>query len=139
MVDRISKEKRKWNMSRIKCKDTAIEVAVRSFLFKNGFRFRKNVKELPGKPDIVLKKYHTVIFINGCFWHHHENCNLAVIPKTNTAFWVNKFRKNIENDKNTRNKLIENGWNVITIWECQLKNNIEEYMNNIISILKTRD
>ena len=121
MVDRLTKEKRSWNMSRIRCKDTAPEVMVRSFLFKRGFRFRKNVKTLPGKPDIVLPKYKTVIFINGCFWHHHDNCRFATTPKSSSEFWLAKFKKNILNDRKNTLILESSGWTVITIWECELK------------------
>ena len=91
MPDRISREKRSWNMSQIKGKDTSIEVMVRKYLFKHGFRYRKNVSALPGKPDILLPKYKTVIFVNGCFWHHHYGCKSAYIPKSKTDYWINKF------------------------------------------------
>ena len=113
MVDRLTKEKRSWNMSRIRCKDTAPEVMVRSFLFKRGFRFRKNVKTLPGKPDIVLPKYKTVIFINGCFWHHHDNCRFATTPKSSSEFWLAKFKKNILNDRKNTLILESSGWDFI--------------------------
>ena len=99
MTDRITPEHRSWNMSRIKGKDTKIEVKVRSWLFSKGFRFRKNDRRYPGTPDIVLPKYKTVIFINGCFWHRHEGCRYATTPKTRTEFWMNKFEKNVENDR----------------------------------------
>ena len=99
MDDRLSKERRSWNMSRIRGKDTSIEISVRSYLFRNGFRFRKNVSSLPGSPDIVLPKYRTVIFINGCFWHHHEGCRYATVPKSRPEFWMSKFERNVFNDK----------------------------------------
>lgn len=121
MTDRISKKKRSWNMSRIRSKDTKPEIKVRSYLFKLGFRFRKNVQKLPGKPDIVLPKYSTVIFINGCFWHHHQGCRYAYIPKTRTKFWLDKFSKNLENDKKNKVILQQLGWKVVVIWECMLK------------------
>lgn len=136
MADRISKEKRSWNMSRIKGKDTALEVSVRSCLFKKGFRFRKNVKTLPGKPDIVLPKYKTVIFINGCFWHHHENCKYAVTPKTNADFWEAKFERNRLNDEKNRELLEGMGWTVITLWECLLRKDFEKTLNDIADHLK---
>ena len=121
-------------MSRIKGKDTTIEVMVRKFLFKKGLRFRKNVKELPGKPDIVLKKYNTVIFVHGCFWHRHENCPDANLPKTKTDFWTDKLNKNVIRDKENIKKLTDAGWEVIVIWECQLsKKNFEVTMNKIYS------
>lgn len=124
-------------MSRIRGKDTTPEKKVRSHLFKNGFRFRKNVKELCGKPDIVLHKYKTVIFINGCFWHHHENCKYAVIPKTKTDFWIEKFARNKLNDKKNFDQLSSQGWNVITIWECELKNNFEKTLTQLIEYLNS--
>ena len=99
MDDRLSKERRSWNMSRIRGKDTSIEISVRSYLFRNGFRFRKNVSSLPGSPDIVLPKSRTVIFINGCFWHHHEGCGYATVPKSRPEFWMSKFERNVFNDK----------------------------------------
>ena len=98
MADRISPEHRSWNMSRIKGKDTKIEVMVRQYLFHYGFRFRKNDKRYPGKPDVVLPKYKTAIFVHGCFWHRHEGCKLATTPKTRTEFWMEKFAKNVAND-----------------------------------------
>ena len=98
MPDKITKKQRSENMRKIKSKDTSIEVKVRKYLYHHGFRYRKNVKELPGTPDIVLDKYKVVIFVNGCFFHHHNNCKLAYIPKSNTDFWIKKFNRNIEND-----------------------------------------
>ena len=98
MADSLSPEKRSWNMSRIKGKDTSIEIQVRKYLFSHGFRYRKNVKTLPGKPDIVLPKYHAVIFVHGCFWHRHPGCKYSYMPKTKVAFWQTKFDKNVQND-----------------------------------------
>ena len=121
MTDHISPEHRSWNMSRIKAKDTKIEVQVRSWLFSRGFRFRKNDKRYPGKPDIVLPKYKTVIFINGCFWHRHEGCKYATMPKTKVEYWKDKFARNIRNDALHKQQLEEMGWKVIVIWECELK------------------
>lgn len=121
MTDHISPEHRSWNMSRIKGKDTKIEVKVRSWLFARGFRFRKNDNRYPGKPDIVLPKYKTVIFINGCFWHRHEGCKYATMPKTRVDYWNAKFERNVANDKLHIKQLEELGWNVITLWECELK------------------
>ena len=122
-------------MSHIKSKNTKIEIKVRKYLFSKGFRYRVNVKDLPGKPDIVLKKYKTVIFVNGCFWHRHKNCKLATTPKTNTEYWVNKFNHNIENDQKNYEKLNVLGWHVIILWECELKDNFEEIMEQVISTL----
>ena len=132
MTDRISKKKRSWNMSRIRSKDTKPEIKVRSYLFKLGFRFRKNVQKLPGKPDIVLPKYSTVIFINGCFWHHHQGCRYAYIPKTRTKFWLDKFSKNLENDKKNKVILQQLGWKVVVIWECMLKNDFNKTMSTVV-------
>ena len=136
MPDRISREKRSWNMSQIKGKDTSIEVMVRKYLFKHGFRYRKNVSALPGKPDILLPKYKTVIFVNGCFWHHHYGCKLAYIPKSKTDYWINKFNTNIENDIKHEKELRQMGYKVITIWECEIKvcfeYRMEELMREIV-------
>ena len=132
MTDRITTEHRSWNMSRIKGKDTKIEVKVRSWLFSKGFRFRKNDRRYPGTPDIVLPKYKTVIFINGCFWHRHEGCRYATIPKTRTEFWQEKFDRNVANDRKHKEELETMGWRVITLWECELKkNSFEETMNRL--------
>ena len=124
-------------MSRIKGKDTSLEVLVRSYLFRKGFRFRKNVKNLPGKPDVVLPKYKTVIFVNGCFWHHHDNCKLAVVPKTRTDFWLSKFERNRLNDLKHNQLLKSMGWRVITLLECVLKSDFEKTMNVIIERMKS--
>lgn len=120
-MDVHSRETRHYNMSQIKSKDTKPEKLVRSFLFAEGFRFRKNDRRLPGTPDIVLPKYHTVIFVNGCFWHGHEGCRYFVIPSTNTEFWMNKINTNKKRDEDKIQKLKSTGWKVIVIWECQLR------------------
>jgi DNA mismatch endonuclease (patch repair protein) len=131
MADTISKEHRSWNMSRIKGKDTKPEVRVRSWLFRHGYRFRKNDKRLPGVPDVVLPKYKSVIFVNGCFWHRHEGCKYAYTPKSRVDFWQKKFDQNVVNDKLHRDQLEQMGWKVITIWECELKDRPEEVMENV--------
>ena len=138
MTDRITPEHRSWNMSQIKGKNTKIEVMVRSYLFAQGFRFRKNDKRYPGHPDVVLPKYKTVIFVNGCFWHRHKECKLATVPKTKTDFWLQKFNRNVINDLKHQSELESMGWQVITIWECQLKKNVfqttmEDVVRKIIS------
>lgn len=120
-MDVHDKETRSYNMSRIKGKDTKPEEIVRKYLFSKGFRYRKNDKRLPGTPDIVLPKYKTVIFVNGCFWHGHKDCRYFVVPKTNTEFWLNKINTNIERDKRKHKELKELGWNVIVMWECELR------------------
>ncbi len=120
-MDVHNKETRSYNMSRIKSKNTKPEEIVRKFLFSQGFRYRKNDKRLPGHPDIVLPKYKTVIFVNGCFWHGHEGCKYFVWPKSNTEFWKKKITANMERDNRNMENLIQLGWNVLTIWECELK------------------
>ncbi len=131
-MDKITPEQRHYTMSRIRGKDTKPEILVRKFLFSEGFRFRKNDKRYPGHPDIVLPKYHTMVFVNGCFWHGHEGCKYYTVPKSNTEFWVSKVKRNQERDKADKKVLEEKGWNVITIWECQLeKKSREETLQNL--------
>ncbi len=120
-------------MRQIKGKDTKIEVMVRQYLFRQGFRFRKNDKRYPGKPDIVLPKYKTVIFVHGCFWHRHEGCKYATNPKTREEYWTAKFVRNVENDKKHKAELEALGWNVIVLWECELKKDFEAVMQNLIT------
>ncbi len=117
---------RSYNMSQIKGKDTKPEMLVRKFLFGNGFRYRLHDKKLPGKPDIILKKYKTVIFVNGCFWHSHEGCKYFKIPETRTEWWKEKFEKNKTNDEKNKTLLENEGWTVITIYECELKKDKRE-------------
>ncbi len=121
-MDLLTKEKRSWNMSRIKGKDTKPEKTVRSILHKNGFRFRLNRKDLPGKPDIVLPKYKSVVLVHGCFWHRHPRCKFAYNPKSRVTFWQNKFNKTVERDKFVKKELRKEGWKVIVVWECELRN-----------------
>lgn len=121
MADVHSKETRSYNMSRIRSKNTKPEMLVRKFLFSNGFRYRLHDKKLPGKPDIVLPKFKTIIFIHGCFWHGHKGCKYFVIPKTRTEWWINKISGNKKNDLITQQLLKDLGWNVLEIWECDLK------------------
>ena len=120
-MDVHNKEIRSYNMSRIKGKKTKPEEVVAKYLFANGFRYRRNVKGLPGTPDIVMKKYRTVIFVNGCFWHCHEGCKWFVLPETNAEFWKKKFDFNRERDKQNYKKLQDDGWNVIIVWECEIR------------------
>ena len=124
MADVHSPEVRSYNMSRIKGKDTKPEEKVRKYLFSQGFRYRKNVSSLPGKPDIVLPKYKTCVFVNGCFWHGHEGCKYFVWPKNNAEFWKNKITDNIARDQAEHDRLVQMGWRVIVIWECQLKKGV---------------
>ena len=121
MADVHSPEKRSYNMSQIKSKDTKPEEKVRKYLFAHGFRYRKNDARLLGKPDIVLPKYKTVIFVNGCFWHKHEGCRYFVWPKNNAEFWKSKIEKNVERDLRVQQELRSLGWQVIVVWECELK------------------
>ena len=121
MADVHSPEKRSYNMSRIRCKDTKPEELVRKYLFSQGFRYRKNDTRLPGKPDIVLPKYKTVIFVNGCFWHGHEGCKYFVWPKNNAEVWKEKIGKKIGRDRTNHQLLRAQGWKIIDVWECQLK------------------
>lgn len=122
MADVHDKETRSFNMSRVRSKDTKPEMLIRKFLFANGFRYRLHDKKLPGKPDIVLSKYKTVIFINGCFWHGHENCKYFKLPKTRTEWWKAKIERNIVNDKEKHTLLQNAGYKVIVVWECDIKN-----------------
>ena len=122
MADVHDKATRSYNMSRIRNKDTKPEILVRKFLFANGFRYRLNYKKLPGKPDIVLPKYKTVIFVNGCFWHGHENCKYFKLPATRTEWWKEKIEGNIRNDRIKHALLKEAGYKVMVVWECEVKN-----------------
>ena len=142
-MDRLSQQQRHYNMAAIHGKDTKPEMVVRKWLWGNGFRYRLNHKRLPGKPDIVLLKYRTCIFVNGCFWHGHkltestvqgsrvsrfkvESSECCKIPKSNTEFWVDKIRRNKERDIEVQQQLAAMGWHCITIWECELKPKVRE-------------
>jgi DNA mismatch endonuclease (patch repair protein) len=118
-MDNLSKERRSWNMGRIRSGNTGPEIKVRSALHRLGFRFRLHVKNLPGKPDIVLPKLKQVIFVHGCFWHRHNGCKWAYTPKTRIEFWAEKFRQNILRDEVAQRKLEQMGWGVTTVWECE--------------------
>lgn len=119
--DLLTPEMRSWNMSRIKGENTKPELLVRKTLHSMGFRFRLHVKDLPGKPDIVLPKYRTVIFVHGCFWHRHNKCKRCTTPTKNRDFWVEKFRKNVERDKQNIEALDQLGWKVLVAWECEIE------------------
>ena len=132
-MDKLTKEQRHRCMSAIKGKNTKPEMMVRKFLFSRGFRYRLNHPRLPGHPDLVLRKYRTAIFVNGCFWfvngcfwHGHENCKYFRLPKTNTDFWSNKIERNKDRDKKEQCQLAAMGWHCITVWECQLKPKVRE-------------
>jgi len=134
MADVHNKETRSYNMSQIKGKNTKPEIMVRKFLFAKGLRFRLHSKKLPGKPDIVLPKYKTVIFVNGCFWHGHDNCKYFVVPKTRTEWWIAKIDQNKKLDIENYLKLTNLGWKVITIFECKLRKEFREStLNELIT------
>ncbi len=126
MTDVFDKEKRSEVMSKIRGKDTKPEIILRQYLFSKGLRFRKNDKRYPGSPDVVLPKYNTIIFVNGCFWHLHKDCKYARMPKSNVEFWQKKLYGNRERDKRNKKDLEEMGWKVITVWECELKKDKRE-------------
>ena len=137
-MDNRSKEARSQNMSHIPSSNTKPEETVRRYLFSQGFRYRKNVKKLPGNPDIVLPKYKVVLFVNGCFWHGHEGCKYFVLPKTNVDFWVNKIKYNRTRDITNHQKLEKMGWKVIVIWECTIRHGdknqaLLDLMNRIVN------
>lgn len=125
MADNHTKEIRSMNMSHIRSINSKPEEIVRKFLFSKGLRYRKNVRSLPGKPDIVLRKYKTVVFVNGCFWHKHD-CGRFVMPSSNTEYWSAKIEANVERDKFNKSQLEALGWRVLVIWECQLKKKTKE-------------
>ena len=141
MADVHNQNTRSYNMSRIKGANTKPEELVRKYLFAKGFRYRKNDKKLVGKPDIVLPKFKTVVFVNGCFWHKHEGCKYFVWPKSNEQFWHEKITKNVSRDQHVYEQLRKDGWNVIIIWECELKPKAREntLKNLCISILDQKD
>lgn len=139
MADNHSKEVRSINMSHIRSTNSKPEEIVRKYLFAEGFRYRKNVKELPGCPDIVLPKYKAVIFVNGCFWHKHD-CPRFVWPSSNQDYWRPKILRNVERDNQSRKELETLGWKVITVWECELKKNVlNETLGKLIAELKAID
>jgi DNA mismatch endonuclease (patch repair protein) len=139
MTDVHDKKTRSFNMSRIKSKDTKPEIFVRKFLHLHGFRFRLHSKDLPGKPDIVLPKYKTIIFVHGCFWHGHKSCKYFVIPKTKTEWWLNKITANTINDKKKTAELKKLGWKIIHIWECEIKPlKRQKTLENLILKILTR-
>lgn len=127
---------RSYNMSRIRATNTKPELLVRKFLHAQGFRYKLHDKTLPGKPDLVLPKYKTVIFIHGCFWHGHTNCRYFVIPKTRTDWWLNKINANSSNDVKAVKALKKDGWKIITIWECDLKTaKVEKTLSSLLKRL----
>ena len=137
-MDKMTPQQRHKCMSRIRGKATKPELRVRNWLWQKGYRYRLNVNSVPGKPDIVLRRYRTAIFVNGCFWHDHEGCSMYTVPKSNTEFWIAKITQNKERDQHNYKDLLDAGWNVIVIWECQLKkSNIEDTMRCVEHQLNT--
>ena len=136
-MDVHSKEIRSYNMSKIRSENTKPEIKVRKHLFSKGFRYRKNDKRYPGKPDIVLPKYNTMVFINGCFWHMHIGCSDFSLPKTNTDFWKKKLENNKRRDENVVQQLQKMNWNVIVLWQCELKGeNFDNTMEKLVKSLR---
>jgi DNA mismatch endonuclease (patch repair protein) len=131
MADRISQEHRSWNMSRIRGKDTGPERQLRSLLHRAGFRFRLHDAGLPGKPDLVLPRYRTVIFVHGCYWHRHPGCSRVTTPKSRTDFWLAKFQGTVERDQRKAEELRSQGWRVVTIWECDLERDPDAVLREV--------
>jgi DNA mismatch endonuclease (patch repair protein) len=124
MVDFLTPQERSRRMARIRSRDTVPEVALRKALHAMGFRYRVNDHRLPGRPDIVLPRYRTVVFVHGCFWHRHEGCSIATTPKSNTPFWREKFNRNVARDSRVSDELSAAGWKVIVVWECRLQSRV---------------
>jgi DNA mismatch endonuclease, patch repair protein len=131
MVDRLTSEHRSWNMSRIRGKNTGPERQLRSLLHQAGFRFRLHQANLPGKPDLVLPRYRTAIFVHGCYWHRHPGCRNATTPATRTDFWLTKFQGTIERDRRAIENLTKMGWRIITVWECELARDADAIVHEI--------
>jgi DNA mismatch endonuclease (patch repair protein) len=136
MADTLSSERRSWNMSRIRGRNTSPELRLRSLLHRAGFRFRVHAKHLPGHPDVVLPKYRTAIFVHGCFWHRHPGCRNATMPSTRREFWQKKFDSNISRDERNRIALEATGWTVLTVWECELKVDAEGVVRHLADELR---
>ena len=136
MVDSLTSERRSWNMSRIRGRNTGPELRLRSLLHRAGFRFRLHAKQLPGSPDIVLPKYRTVVFVRGCFWHRHPGCRNATMPSTRREFWREKFDGNVSRDLRNQAALVAAGWTVLTIWECELKADAEGIVRRLVDELR---
>ncbi len=139
MPDPLSKEHRSWLMSRIRSEDTKPEWILRCALHRLGFRFRLRDKQIPGRPDLVFPKYGAVIFVHGCFWHRHRRCKLASTPKTNAAFWEEKFARNVARDRRNRADLKKLGWRVLVVWECELLKKTVETVGKVAEWLREED
>ena len=139
--DIYSKSKRSEIMSKIGGKDTKLEIIIRKYLFSKGFRYKKNDKRYPGKPDIVLPKYQTIIFVHGCFWHGHKNCKASKLPETRKRFWKNKISDNMTRDLKNIRELEKLGWNVIVVWNCEINNMIKRKprLNQLIIEIKAME
>lgn len=144
-MDHLTKDRRSWNMSRIRSKDTKPEIIVRSLLHNLGYRFRLHRKDLPGSPDIVLPKYRTVVLVHGCFWHRHQGCKYSYSPKSKKAFWEKKFQSNVLRDEQNTSKLEDLGWNVVIVWECEtadidlLTNKLHEELSRCNQNIQTQN
>ena len=138
MADHLTPERRRWNMQRIRSRDTSPELVVRSLLHRAGYRYRLHVAKMPGKPDIVLPRYRTVIFVNGCFWHRHQGCRYAKNPSTNPDYWQKKFARTLARDAETHDALRGEGWTVVVIWECQTRDK-EKLISRLGEILPKRE
>lgn len=139
MVDTLTRERRSWNMSRIKGRNTRPELVLRSLLHSAGFRFRLHAKQLPGRPDIILPRYRTAIFVHGCFWHRHPGCRDATTPSTRREFWQAKFDGNVSRDARNQAALEAAGWTVLTVWECELKSDAEGVARRLATKLRKDD
>lgn len=137
MADSLSPERRSWNMSRIRGTDTGPEIALRSLLHRAGYRFRLHDRHLPGRPDIVLPRFRTVIFVHGCFWHRHAGCRNATTPGSRTEFWIRKFQGTVARDARKAAELEAAGWKVITVWECELKKDSENVLRRVVKQLRS--
>ncbi|MCL2742231.1 MAG: DNA mismatch endonuclease Vsr [Planctomycetaceae bacterium] len=138
MADHLTKEKRSWNMSRIRSKETAPEIAFRKLIYRAGFRYRLYDKTLPGKPDLVMKKHKIIVFIHGCFWHGHENCRRGNKPKTHKKYWNAKIKGNVARDRKNITTLENSGWRVFAVWECELKD-LETVLQKFKEFVGTKD
>ena len=136
MVDSLTNERRSWNMSRIRGRNTGPELRLRSLLHRVGFRFRLHAKQLPGSPDIVLPKHRTAVFVHGCFWHRHSGCRNATVPSTRRDFWQEKFDSNVSRDERNKAALEAAGWTVLTVWECELKADAEGVVRRLADKLR---
>lgn len=138
-MDKLTPSHRSWNMSRIKGRDTQPEKLVRSLLHRLGFRFSLRTSQLPGHPDILLRRYNTAIFVHGCFWHRHSGCKNSVIPKTREDFWLAKLNGNVERDRRNEIALKQQGWKVLTVWECETENESKLSRRLLAKLTKAND